>query len=178
MSQDAYSWVARCEKCKLFTSKPQLVALPLRPVVIEEPFTQWGLDFIGPLNPSSSVRHTHILTATDYFIKWVEAIPVRKTTSEIMCTFLKENILVRFGVPQKIVADNASNFSSSELSLFFYDHGIALAYASDYYLQGNSQVESSNKNLINIMKKLVSKNFRDWHKKLHEALWADQTSPK
>ncbi|XP_059077939.1 uncharacterized protein LOC131876533 [Cryptomeria japonica] len=84
----------------------------------------------------------------------------------------------KFGVPQKIVTDNASNFSSSKLSLFCYDHGISLAHAFDYYPQGNGQAESSNKNLINIMRKLVSENFRDWHKKLHEALWADQTSPK
>lgn len=28
------------------------------------------------------------------------------------------------------------------------------------------------------MKKLVSENFKDWHKKLYEALWADRTSPK
>lgn len=170
--------MARCEKCKLFTGKPSLVALPLRPMVIEEPFKQWGLYFIGPLNPIYSVGHTHILTTMDYFTKWVEAIPVKKTTLEIVCTFLKENILVRFGVPQKIVTDNASNFSSSELSLFCYDHGISLAHASNYYPQGNSQAESSNKNLINIMRKLVSENFRDWHKRLHEALWEDRTSPK
>lgn len=28
------------------------------------------------------------------------------------------------------------------------------------------------------MKKLVSENFKDWHKKLCEALWVDHTSPK
>ncbi|XP_057844436.2 uncharacterized protein LOC131053805 [Cryptomeria japonica] len=28
------------------------------------------------------------------------------------------------------------------------------------------------------MKKLVSENFKDLHKKLYEALWADRTSPK
>ncbi|XP_059073216.1 uncharacterized protein LOC131874026 [Cryptomeria japonica] len=178
MFWDAYAWVARCEKCKLFTGKPQLAALPLRPVVIEELFKQGGLDFIGPLNPISSAGHTHILTTMDYCTKWVEAIPVKKTTSEIVCAFLKDNILVRFGVPQKIVTDNASNFSSSELSLFCSDHKISLAHASDYYPQGNGQAESSNKNMINIMRKLVSENFRDWHKKLHEALWADRTSSK
>ncbi|XP_057863758.2 uncharacterized protein LOC131071814 [Cryptomeria japonica] len=178
MFKDAYAWVARCEKSRLFIGKPQLAALPLRPVVIEEPFKQWGLDFIGPLNPISNAGHTHILIAIDYFTKWVEAIPVKKTTSEIVCTFLKDNMLVRFGVPQKIVTDNASNFSSSELSLFCYDHEISLAHASDYYPQGNGQAESSNKNLFNIMRKLVSENFRDWHKRLHEALWANRTSPK
>ncbi|XP_059064673.1 uncharacterized protein LOC131856770 [Cryptomeria japonica] len=76
------------------------------------------------------------------------------------------------------MADNATNFSSVEIYLFFYDHGISLAHSSDYYPQGNTQVESSNKNLINIMKKLVSENFKDWHKKLYEALWADRTPPK
>lgn len=45
-------------------------------------------------------------------------------------------------------------------------------------LRGNSQAESSNKNIINIMKKLVSENYKDWHKKLYEDLWADRTSPK
>lgn len=29
MFRDAYAWVARCEKCKLFIGKPQLTTLPL-----------------------------------------------------------------------------------------------------------------------------------------------------
>ncbi|XP_059075168.1 uncharacterized protein LOC131875151 [Cryptomeria japonica] len=113
--------------------KPQLAALPLRPVVVEEPFKQWGLDFIAPLTPSSSAGHTHILTTTDYFTKWVEAVPVRRTTSKVICEFLKENSLVRFGVPLKIVTDNAASFSSTKISMFYYDHGISLAHSSDYY---------------------------------------------
>ncbi|KAH9332062.1 hypothetical protein KI387_004170, partial [Taxus chinensis] len=59
---------------------PKLTAFPLNPVFIEEPFQQWGLDFIRVLNPNSSASHTHVLTATDYFMKWVEAIPVKKTS--------------------------------------------------------------------------------------------------
>ncbi|XP_059070699.1 uncharacterized protein LOC131860316 [Cryptomeria japonica] len=158
--------------------KPQLATLPLRPVVMEEPFKQWGLDFIGPLTPSSSARHTHNLTAIDYFTKWVEAVPVRRTTLEVICEFLKENILVRFGVPLKIMSDNAASFSSIEISMFCYDHGISLVNSSNYYPHGNGQAESSNKNLINIMKELVSENTKDWHKRLYEALWAEKTSPK
>lgn len=99
MFRDAYKWVANCEKCKLFFGKPKLAALPLRPVVIEDTFKQWVLDFIGPLTPPSSIGHTHILIATVYFTKWVEAFPIKKTTTEIVCNFLKENILVHFGVP-------------------------------------------------------------------------------
>ena len=38
MFKDAYHWVSNYEKCQLFTGKPQLAALPLKPMIIEEPF--------------------------------------------------------------------------------------------------------------------------------------------
>lgn len=62
--------------------------------------------------------------------------------------------------------------------MFCCDHGFSLFHLSNYYPQGNEQVESSNKNLIAIMRKLVSENYMDWHKILYEALWANRTSPK
>ena len=90
MFKDAYKYVKDCEKCQLFTRRPQLATLPLRPVVIDEPFKQWGIDFIGPLNPPSSARHCYILIATNYFTKWVEEIPTKKANSQVVCDFLME----------------------------------------------------------------------------------------
>lgn len=119
MFKDAYKWVALCEKCKMFLGKPQLVALSLKLVVIEGPFQQWGLDFIGPISFSFSVGHAYIITAIDYFIKWVKEKPTKKTTFEVVCEFLKENILVRFGVMLKLVVDNATYFSLKEISGVF-----------------------------------------------------------
>jgi hypothetical protein len=29
-------------------------AMPLQPISVEKPFSQWGLDVIGPINPKSS----------------------------------------------------------------------------------------------------------------------------
>ncbi len=55
----SYKWVNNYERCKLFTGRPHLVALPLKLVIREEPFQHWGLDFIEPINPNSSVDHTH-----------------------------------------------------------------------------------------------------------------------
>lgn len=98
MFANAYKWVGKCEKCKLFSGKPKLIALLLRPFVIEEPSKKWGLDFIGPLNPTYSAWHTHILTVIDYFTKWVETSPVKKTTLEVVIKYLMENILVSFKV--------------------------------------------------------------------------------
>jgi len=52
-------------------------SLPLQPVNIEQPFDQWGLDIIGEIIPHSSKQHRYILTATNYFTKWVEAVPLK-----------------------------------------------------------------------------------------------------
>ena len=68
--------------------------------MIEAPFQLWGLDFIGEINPNSSRQHKWILTATDYFTKWIEAIPTRRATETVIMDFLEENILARFGCPK------------------------------------------------------------------------------
>ncbi|XP_059076652.1 uncharacterized protein LOC131875932 [Cryptomeria japonica] len=62
--------------------------------------------------------------------------------------------------------------------MFCYEHQITLSHSSDYFPQGNGLAESSNKNLIVIMKKLVDESAQIWHKKVYEALWADKTMPK
>jgi hypothetical protein len=38
--------------------------------------------------------------------------------------------------------------------------------------------ESTNKNLVRILKKEVADNQRNWHNLLHNALWEDRVTPK
>jgi hypothetical protein len=66
---------------------------------VETPFQQRGLDFIGEIHPPSSGQHRWILTARNYFTKWIEAIPTRNATDTVIIEFLLENILSRFGCP-------------------------------------------------------------------------------
>jgi hypothetical protein len=60
-----------------------------------------------------------ILTATDYFTKWVEAIPTKRATNLVVIDFLEDNILFRFGFPGKIVTDNAQSFKSMAMINFY-----------------------------------------------------------
>ena len=50
--------------------------------------------------------------------------------------------------------------------------------SSTYHPQANGQVESSNKVLIRILKKIVSENTSDWDQKLDSALWSFKTAYK
>jgi hypothetical protein len=88
--------IRTCDKCQKFLRKNQLKSWPLNPIVVSRPFHHWGLDFIGEINLASSGQHCWILTAIDYFAKWIEAIPTRNATHKVVFGFL-EYILSRFG---------------------------------------------------------------------------------
>jgi transposase InsO family protein len=146
-------------------------------VVVSGPFQQWGLDFIGEIHPPSSGQHRWILTATDFFTKWIEAIPTRSDSHKVIIGFL-EDLITRFGCPNKIVIDNAVAFGSEPLSRFCEQSGIKLVHSNPYYPQGNGLAESSNKSLIRIIKRLLEGNQRAWNSKLKFTLWADQVTTK
>eukprot|EP00253_Pinus_taeda_P011350 PITA_11350 len=175
---DVKEFTTSCHKCQIFEGKRKLLPLPLKPVSVEIPFQQWGLDFVGEIHPSSSGPHKWILTTTDYFTKWIEAIPCRQANDSTIIQFLQNNILSRFGYPEKIITDNASAFKSNKIINFCHKYHITLGHSTTYYPQGNGLAESSNKSLINIIKKMLEENKKNWPKKLTSALWADQMTTK
>lgn len=61
---------------------------------------------------------------------------------------------------------------------FCHKYQITLGHSTAYYPQGNGSTDSSNKSLVNIIKKLLEMNKKSWHKKLVNALWADRVSQK
>jgi hypothetical protein len=107
---DVHHKVTACHQCQLFEGKRKLLPLPLKPISVEAPFQQWGLDFIGEIHPPSSGQHRWILTATDYFTKWIQAVPSRQATDFVIIKFLENNILFRFGCPRNIITANATTF--------------------------------------------------------------------
>ena len=118
-----------------------------RLIVLNGPFQQWGLYFVGEINPSSSGQHKWILVATDYFTKWIEVVPTRNGTHQVIMRFLYENIFSMFGFPAMLVTYNAPSFKAWELVKMCESMGIQLVHSTSYYPQGNGLAESSNKSL-------------------------------
>ena len=94
---DIHKMVISCHKCHISEGKRKLLPLPLQPIMVEGPFMKWGLDFIGEIHPASSAQQKWILTAIDYFTKWIEAIPTRNATDSVIIRFLEGHILSQIG---------------------------------------------------------------------------------
>ena len=146
--KDSHAYTRKCDVYQRSGRKLSKTARPLQPVSILEPFEQWGIYIIGEINPNSSLQHRYILTTTDYFTRWVEAVPLRKVNEDVVINFLQENIITRFGVPISLVFDNAYYFSSIKINPFSCEKGIKLHYLENYYPHGNGLTESTNKNII------------------------------
>ena len=92
--------------------------------------------------------------ATEYFIKWAEAIPLRKATGGVVANFIKEKIIVRFRVPHRIISDNDTPFVNKEVRNMLEFYQVKHHRSLPYYLYGNRQEEVTNKTLIKIISKM------------------------
>ena len=132
---------------------------------------------MGLVNPPLR-GYIWILVATEYFTKWEEAIPLHKATGGAVENFIKENIIVRFGVPHRIISDNGTLFANSEVRKMLKFYQIKHHCSLPYYPQGNGQAETTNKTLIKIISEMSQEYTRGWAMHLPDALWAYQSSPE
>jgi hypothetical protein len=177
MLEDCFEYYKGCQDCQKFGNIQRVPASALNPIIKPWPFRGWEIDLIGQINPPSSKGHKFVLLATNYFTKWVEAIPLKKVTSENMIEFVKEHIIYRFGIPHTITTDQGPQFTSAEFRDFAESMGIKLLNSSPYYAQANGQAKASNKIMIKIVQNKIDQKPRRWHSVLNEALWDYRMAP-
>jgi transposase InsO family protein len=87
--------------------------------------------------------YTHVLVAIEKFTKWEEYKPIATLTSSKVVEFIRE-IIFRFGIPNSIIIDLGSNFTTDEFFDFCEHKCIQLKYASIAHPRANGQVERAN----------------------------------
>jgi hypothetical protein len=140
---DARNIVQHCDACQRFATRPHAPASELRTIPIAWPFAQWGLNQVGPLPKSSRGSHTYLLVAINKFSKWIEAVPVTNQEAIAAVKFF-ESIIYRYGVPNNIITDNGTNFTTGKFQQFAKEFGIKIKYASVAHPKSNRQVEKAN----------------------------------
>nr|CAN62241.1 hypothetical protein VITISV_006053 [Vitis vinifera] len=163
----------RCQRLKKLTKRNQM---PMNPILIVDLFYVWGIDFMRPF--PMSFGNSYILVGVDYVSKWVEAIPYKHNDHRVVLKFLKENIFSRFGVPKAIISDGGTHFCNKPFEALLAKYGVKHKVATPYHPQTFGQVELANREIKNILMKVVITSKKYWFIKLHDSLWAYRTTYK
>ncbi|XP_070045588.1 uncharacterized protein [Nicotiana tomentosiformis] len=119
-----------------------------------------------------------MLFMTNYVSKWVKAHAYGKVREKEVIDFIWDHIICRFGMPPEIVCYNGKQFIGSKVTKFLEDHKIKRILSTSYHPSGNGQAESTNKTILqNLKKRLIDANGR-WKEVLAKVLWAYRTTSK
>nr|AAT77064.1 retrotransposon protein, putative, unclassified [Oryza sativa Japonica Group] len=176
---DAVDLVRRCRACQFHAKQIHQPAQALQIIPLSWPFAVWGLDILGPFRQAPG-GFEYLYVAIDKFTKWPEAYPVVKIDKHSALKFIK-GITARFGVPNRIITDNGTQFTSELFGDYFEDMGIKLCFASPAHPRSNGQVERANAEILRGLKtktfNILKKHGDSWIEELPTVLWSNRTTP-
>ena len=133
MNSEIESKVKNCEQCQLYRSMP--AKAPIHPW--EWPSKPWArvhMDHAGPYLGKL------FLILIDAHSKWIEAHIVSLTAADVSIAKLR-SVFAIHGIPEQLVSDNGSGFSSEEFKIFTQENGIHHTFTSPYHPASNGLAE-------------------------------------
>ena len=140
------------------------------------PFERIAMDIIGPL-PQSRSGYRFVLVVCDYATRWPEVVPLKS----IDAGHVAEELMVLFsrvGVPNEILTDQGSNFTSQLLKEVYRLLSIKLIRTSPYHPQTDGLVERFNQTLKAMLRRTGTDEGKDWNKHIPYVLFAYHEVPQ
>ncbi|BHF62424.1 hypothetical protein SprV_0200540600 [Sparganum proliferum] len=122
-----------CSRClQAAKMPPRQPPTPWQPP--ERPWSRVHIDSAGPLNGVS------YLILVDAYSKWPEIAQLNPSTAYVAIAFLRR-IFSQNGLPEALILDNDSQFTSSAFEDFCRQHNIKHLRSPPYHPQSNGQAE-------------------------------------
>jgi transposase InsO family protein len=184
MYQDVEEYVTTCIECQLNkqpTSKPAGLAHVLP--IPERPWESIAIDFAGPLNDSYGFQN--IMIIMDRFSGFILCFPLTANYSarDVANVFM-HLFYGRYGLPQSIVSDRDTRFTSKFWQGLQKTVGIELLMSTAFHQSTNGQVERANKTVMQMLRIFANGTGSDWSQHLWraerqhnfaKATWIDKT---
>ncbi|XP_049880164.1 uncharacterized protein K02A2.6-like [Pectinophora gossypiella] len=152
MSADIERVVASCEACA--RHRAALPRQPLQPhAVPDRPWQVLAADIF-------EIRDKRYLLVVDYYSKYVEIAQIQNLQSGTTIKALKDSFS-RFGIPEKIITDNGTQFSSEEFKLFSRTWEFIHETSSPLYPRSNGLAERNVRTVKLLMIK-AEETGEDW----------------
>ncbi|XP_025089562.1 uncharacterized protein LOC112561350 [Pomacea canaliculata] len=170
--RDIRKYCQTCDSCQRTAAKGRNTPVPMTKMpIIGEPFQRIAIDLVGPLKPSSEEGHTHLLTVIDMASRYPEAVPLKKTDSMTIAEALI-TIFSRVGFPREILSDRGYQFTSDLMREVLKLLAIQPLYTTPYHAQTNGKVERFHGTLKPMLRRVISRHPRQWHRYIPAILFA------
>ena len=144
MDTDLENLIEKCEKCQLYQNAPKKAQLhPWE--WTSSPWQRIHIDF-------AECQGKQYLIVIDSHSKWLDVVPTPGTTSQNAIQALR-GIFVTHGLPENIVSDNATSFSSEEFESFLSKNAMHHITSAPYHPSSNGIAERA----VGIFKQGISK---------------------
>jgi hypothetical protein len=165
MKQDVEQYVKGCAICQANKVNNKPLKPAIFPITLEHSllFQTIAMDFITKLPKSG--KYDMILTITDHdCTKAVIFIPCQETiTVEGVATLYLRHIYPRFGIPEKIISDRDTQFTSKFAKGLNEALGIQSNMSTAYHPQTDSQSERTNQALEILIRCYCDEEQDNWH---------------
>ena len=167
IDRDIEKSVRQCQECQAVQSSPP--PAPLHPWKWPtRPWARLHLDFAGPFCGKT------FLVMIDAHSKWIEAVCTPSTSSQAVIEELR-TVFAKFGLPETIVTDNGSGFTSREFRQFLQQNGIHHTTSAPYHPSSNGLAERAVQVVKKGLKKIQDGTIRT---RLAKVLLAYRTTPQ
>lgn len=113
----------------------------------DRPWSRLHIDYAGPFMGKM------FLIVVDAHSKWMEVFPVHHATSHHTIEKLRQAFAAH-GLPDKVVSDNGTPFTSAEFSEFMTKNGILHIRTAPYHPSSNGLAERAVRTFKNAMKRM------------------------
>ncbi|RDX84627.1 Retrovirus-related Pol polyprotein, partial [Mucuna pruriens] len=151
MESDCYQHVKRCMNCQIYIDNIHAAPFVLHNLTSPWPFSMWGLDIIGLIEPKASNGHRFIPVAIVYFIKWVEVASYPSVKRNIVVKFIKKDIICQYGLLAHIITNNGTNLNNKMMTKLCEQFKIRHNNSKPYCPKMNRTAEVARKNIKKIV---------------------------
>jgi hypothetical protein len=163
LAADVAAYVRSCEWCQRHKINRLKEAGEARPLPSPpHPFHTFGLDFIGPLPPSTG-NVDSICNVVDHLTGLCHIIACKSTdTAKDTADRILEGVVRLHGLPHVVVSDRDAKFTSNFWQALHARLGTRLAMSSAYHPQTDGKVERGNAVIEEVLRCFTSARQDDW----------------
>lgn len=176
MLTDINRYIRKCQLCKRNKSHLKTKAPLQITSTSTHPFQRVAFDIVGPL-PKTENNNQYLLTFQDDLSKLSGAIPITDQSANTVARALCEHYITKYGIPEKILTDQGSNFMSKSFNEVCKLLKLKHLTTTAYHPETNGALEKSHNTLKEYLRSFTDIDRNNWDAMCHYAIFVYNTTP-